>query len=107
MPQAKDALVADLKSKNRTVRNIAQIKWGTKSGKHRSYGFEDMDGLSDNDLVRLGCRVVTVATDQQADLASEGFTKAMLTALTTNLDEFDQSADNKNNVEKERDIAQQ
>ena len=105
--QAKDALAVDLKSKIRTIRNMAEIKWTNKSGKYRSYGFEDMDGLNDNNLVRLGRRVITVATDQQTELASEGFTVAMLTALTSTVDDFDDSVDNKISVEKERDVAQQ
>lgn len=105
--QTKDALAAGLKSQARIIRNMAEIKWTTKSGRYRSYGFDDMDGLNDNNLVRLGRRIITVATDQEADLASEGFTPAMLTAFTSVVDDFDDSVDNKIDVEKERDIAQQ
>lgn len=105
--QAKDVLAADLKSKIRVIRNMAEIKWTNKGGSYRAYGFENMDGLSDDKLVRLGRRVITVATAQQADLASEGFTIDMLRALTTNVNDFDTAVDTKNGAEKDRDIAQQ
>ena len=105
--QAKDALAESLKSKIRVIRNMAEIKWTNKGGKYRAYGFENMDGLSDDKLVRLGRRVITVATDQQADLASEGFVAGTITALTTSVNDFDTAVDTKNNTEKDRDIAQQ
>jgi len=105
--QAKDELAGSLKSQVRTIRNMAEIKWGTKSGKYRKYGFDGMDELTDNDLVRLGRRVIKVATEQQADLATEGFTAATLTALTLVVNQFDESVDDKTDAEKSRDIAQQ
>ena len=105
--QAKDGLVESLKTKIRNIRNMAEVRWTTKSGSYRSYGFENMDELSDNKLVRLGRRVITVATAQQAELAGQGFTAATLTQLTTNVDELDEAVDTKNNAEKDRDVAQQ
>lgn len=105
--QAKDTLAETVKTKIRIIRNMAEIKWTTKNGKYRSYGFEDMNQLSDEKLVRLGRRVITVVTAQQADLASEGFTAGMLTELTEAVNDFDDSIDSKNSAEKERDVAQQ
>jgi hypothetical protein len=105
--QAKDALAESLKTKIRNIRNMAEVKWTTKSGNYRSYGFENMDALSDNKLVRLGRRVLKVATAQQADLAGQGLDAAALTGLTNNIDALDTAVDTKHDAEKDRDVAQQ
>ena len=105
--QAKDELTEDLKTKIRSIRNMAEMQWTTKSGKYRTYGFENMDELSDNKLVRLGRRVIIVSAAQQADLASQGYTAATLGDLGSNVNTLDNAVDTKNNSEKDRDIAQQ
>ena len=105
--QAKDALAESQKKKMRNIRNMAEIKFTVKSGSYRSYGFENMDELSDNKLVRLGRRVLTVATAQQADLAGQGLDAAALTGLATNVNALDAAVDTKHNAEKDRDVAQQ
>ncbi len=105
--QEKDALADALKNKVRPIRNMAEIKYGVKSGKYRSFGFDDMAALSDEKLVRMGRRVHKQATTLQADLATEGLTAAMLTDLLGTIGDFDESIDDKTDVEKTRDIAQQ
>ena len=105
--QTKDALVESLKTKMRNIRNMAEVNFTTQSGSYRSYGFENMQQLSDNKLVRLGRRVLTVATAQLAQLAAQGLDAAALALLTTNVNELDAAVDTKNNTEKDRDVAQQ
>lgn len=105
--QAKDALAESQKKKIRNIRNMAEIQFTNKSGSYRSYGFENMDELSDNKLVRLGRRVLTVATAQLAQLAGQGLDAAALALLAANVNALDGAVDIKNDAEKDRDVAQQ
>ncbi len=104
---AKNAAEERLKVSIRSIRTMAQNKWGEEAAKYRSFGFEGMDEMTDNDVHRLGKRVVRRATLYLTDLASEGLTTAMITALGTVNTTFDDGIDAVTDKTKDRDIATQ
>ena len=96
-----------LKVAIRTIRTMAQDKWGVTAAKYRTFGFEGMDEMTDNDLHRLGKRVVRRATIYLTELASEGLTAPMIANLVTYNTAFDDGIDAVIDAEKDRDIATQ
>jgi hypothetical protein len=103
----KDNLAENLRAGIRTVRTIAANKWGIRDAKYRSYGFDGMSGLSDEKLHRLGKRTIKLASQQLADLASEGLTQAFIDNLQNTNNDFDESIDLQAEAEINRDIATQ
>jgi hypothetical protein len=104
---SKNALASELKTDIRTVRTIAQNKLGVNDGLYRAFGFDDMDDMPDEQLYRLGKRVIREATAQLANLASKGLTPAMITTLTTVNTNFDNAIDAQESAIKNRDIKTQ
>ena len=104
---AKNALASNLKTAVSTVRTMAENKLGVTNGLYRSFGFEGMDEMPDEQLYRLGKRVAREATAQLANLASEGLTAAIITNLTSVNTSFDTAIDTQESAVKNRDIKTQ
>ena len=79
--------------------------FGEKSDKYRKFGTKGMDELDDNDLHRLGSRVVRVATGYLAKLEEEGLTQDIIDALADKNKVFDDAIDAKDEAVRERDIS--
>ena len=104
---AKNVLADSLRSAIAVVRSMAENKFGVESALFRSFAFDGMSDLSDEQLYRLGKRVIRVATAQPTQLASEGLTAAVITNLTTVTTNFDTSIDVQQDAVKNRDIKTQ
>lgn len=100
----KDAAATVLKEQIRSIRGMADDKFKGK-GLYRSFGFEGMDEMTDNDLHRLGKRVFRVGIAQQANMLANGLTVAVLTALNDATTNFDTLIDEQDDAIKARDIA--
>jgi hypothetical protein len=85
---------------------MAELKFGN-SGEYRIFEFKDMAKLSDSDLNKLAKRVVRIGTTYLAQLASEGLTQAMLTALTALSNSFDDAQDAQEVAIENRNLATQ
>lgn len=105
--EAKNLLADSLKSAIAVVRTMAENKFGIETALYRSFAFDGMSDLSDEQLYRLGKRVIRVATAQLAQLASEGLTAAVITNLTTITTNFDTAIDVQQDAVKNRDIKTQ
>ena len=105
--EAKNTLADTLRGAIGTIRTMAENKLGTASAFYRSFAFEGMDAMTDEQLYRLGKRVVREATAQLAQLASEGLTAAMVTNLSTVTTNFDNAIDAQESAVKNRDIKTQ
>jgi hypothetical protein len=103
---AKNALAEQLKVAIRPIRSMAELKY-KGMGKYNTFGFKDMARLSDKELVYLAAKVVRVGTTLLSELASEGLTQLMLTALTNLNTQFDTSIDTQQNLIENRDLAAQ
>ncbi|MEP7168991.1 MAG: hypothetical protein ABI855_06425 [Bacteroidota bacterium] len=101
----KDAAAELLRVKIRSVRTMAENKWGDHAARFRTYDFKDMSELPDDDLVKLGKRVSRVGNKQLVDLASEGLDAAFLTALDVLVTDLDRKIDFVKGAEENRDIA--
>lgn len=100
----KDAAATVLKAQIRAIRGMADDKFNGK-GIYRSFGFEGMDEMTDNDLHRLGKRVFRVGTALQAAMQPNGLTAEVLTALKDATASFDNLIDVQDDAIKTRDIA--
>jgi hypothetical protein len=103
----KDTIAETIRIKLRSVRTMAQNVHGAKSPLYRSFGFEGMDKMTDDQLYLQGKRTVREATAQMAQLSAEGLTAAMLNALQTLLADFENAIHEKQEAEKNRDIQTQ
>ena len=103
----KDNLAEAIRVKTRSVRTMAQNVHGVKSPLYRSFGFEGMDKMTDDQLYLQGKRTLREATAQMAQLSAEGLTAAMLNALQTLLADFENAIHEKQEAEKNRDIQTQ
>ncbi len=103
----KDTIAENIRTKLRSVRTMAQNVHGAKSPMYRSFGFEGMVGMSDDKLYLHGKRVIREATVQMAQLAAEGLTAALLTALQALLNDFENGLHVKQQAEKARDVQTQ
>jgi hypothetical protein len=104
---AKNVLADSLKLAIAVVRSMAENKFGVESALFRSFAFDGMSVMSDEQLYRLGKRVIRVATAQLTQLASEGLTAAVITNLTSITTNFDTSIDVQQEAVKNRDIKTQ
>ena len=85
----KDAKADQLRVAIRTVMARAELKYSTASPKYRKFGTEALARQTDSDLLITGKRVVRVGTELLAELTANGLTAAMLTAITTLCNEFE------------------
>jgi len=103
----KDTIAENLRVKLRSVRTMAQNVHSARSPLYRSFGFEGMDKMSDDQLYLHGKRVIREATAQLSQLTPEGLTAAMLTTIQTLLANFEDGIQAKQQAEKTRDIQTQ
>jgi hypothetical protein len=89
---AKDAIANSIRIAIRPIRNMAENVYGRK-GKYNSFGFDNMNDMSDTDLYRLCKRVVRVGTKYLTELAPEGLTAAQLATLTPMANSLDIALD--------------
>ena len=101
--ETKDETAENLRTSIRRIRTSAENKWGTGKARYRIYKFDDMNQLSDKELVVLGKRVGRVAQSQIGDLA--GIDAAFITAHNLLVTTLDKDIDNISDSEEDRDIA--
>ena len=105
--EKKDQAAELLKNAIRTIRTMADNKWGTHSAYYRSFAFEGLDALPDDQLHRMAKRVIRVANKQLDNLAPEGLTAAFITSIETLDTSFDNDMDLQIDAVNERDIKTQ
>lgn len=103
--QAKNAEKLELQRQVRQISDRARIKFGEADGRFRKFGVDLLTRQGDDELIRTAKRVVRVATSLLPELTSEGLTAAMITALGTSADTFDNLVDTQDDAFKNRDIA--
>lgn len=103
---AKDAIANNLRMMMRPIRNMADMQYGT-GGKYKTFGFGGMDKLDDNNLYRQALRVVRVGTKLLSELAAQGLTEEMLTALSDEAAAFHKAMETQEDKIEDRDIATQ
>ncbi|RYD52129.1 MAG: hypothetical protein EOP52_08100 [Sphingobacteriales bacterium] len=103
---AKTTFRTQLEKTIRSIRGMAETQFG-RSGHYKTFGFDDLTRLTDNDLVRCGRRVHRVATALMPLLASEGLTPTLLIRLADDTDMLDQTIDAVGAAEETRDIRTQ
>ncbi len=101
-----DTAANNLRMGIRTIRNMAENKFKGE-GLYNSFGFEDMDSLSHNDLYRLGKKVGRVGNTLLAQLASEGLTAAGVTNIISLATALDTALDTQHAAIETRDMATQ
>lgn len=103
--ELKDAAADEVKVAVRSIMVRAKNKYGDQSGKYRKFGTKGMDDLDDNNLHRLGKRVVRVATEFLEELEEEGLTQDIIDDLAAKNALFDDGIDDKDEAVRERDIS--
>ena len=86
---AKDKASEVLKSSMLEILGRAASKYGIESGYYRQFGVKALSALDGGELTTAARRVFRVGTKMLEDLADEGLTAAMLTALKTNTDAYE------------------
>lgn len=102
----KDELAEAVRRAVRPIRNMAETAFDGK-GNYLVFGFDDMANMSDNDLCRMGKRVVRVCKQLKADMEQQGLTDAQLTELAELCQQLDKSIDNAAAKSEARDIETQ
>lgn len=105
--QDRDEAETALKSALRTIRTMAGNKWGESDARYRIYDLGRLSAMIPEKMVRVAKNVAQIATDQLADLASEGLTTDRIDALGTLRTTLDDKIDDKASKVKERDLATQ
>lgn len=103
----KDAKADQLRVAIRNVMTRAELKYSTTNAKYRKFGTEALSQQTDSDLLITGKRVVRVGTEFLTELGPNGLTAAMLTAITTLCNEFENLLIDLKIKIGERDIAQE
>ena len=103
--EIKNKTADDLKVAVRSIMVRAKNGFGENSGKYRRFGTIAMNEMNDNDLLKLGKRVVRVATLSQPALADKGLTVAIIADLNIIVTQFDTSIGAQDDAIRERDIA--
>lgn len=85
----KDAKAEVLRVAIRSVMTRVELKFAANTSKYRKFGTEALANQTDADLLITGKRVVRVATIFIADLTSNGVSTAMLNAITTICNDFE------------------
>jgi hypothetical protein len=102
----KNELVQSVQKSIRIIRNMAEITYGGK-GKYNTFGFEDLTKLTDNELVRMGRRVLRVSNKLLAELTPQGLSAAQLTELEAMINNLDIAIDVIGDAEENRDLETQ
>ncbi len=92
----KDALGNQLRNSIRTIRSMAQNKWGVKSARYHIFSFGEISKLPDYALHSLAKRVIRISKkqfDMVGGLTSEGLTQNNIDNLTALDVDFDNAID--------------
>jgi hypothetical protein len=87
----------------RSVRTMAQNKFGVKSPTYRGFGFEGMDNLSDDSLYFVGTGALNAAILVKTELADQGLTEDMLDQIQVDLTSLHEAILGKLKADKFRD----
>ncbi|GBL34679.1 hypothetical protein EMGBS15_02740 [Filimonas sp.] len=93
--EKKDLIAENLKVAIREIMTRAQSKYGVHGARYKKFGTEDMDSMDDPHLLTCGRRVKRIATEFSAELATKGLTAAMITALNTLNQDYEDALDKK------------
>jgi hypothetical protein len=102
----KDNLVLEVQKAIRPIRNMADIAYNGK-GKYATFGFDDLSRQSDNELIRMGRRVVRVGTRLLPELQSQGLTEDIITNLSNLVSNLDETIDEQQTAIENRDLETQ
>jgi len=103
--EEKDAAADEVKVAVRSIMVRAKNGFGEGSANFRKFGTKGMDDLDDNNLHRLGKRVIRVGTGFLAELAEEGLTQDIIDDLSGKNITFDDAIDEKDEAVRSRDIS--
>ncbi len=104
---AKDAKAAELRQEITNVMSRVEAKYGLKSAKYKKFGADAISQKTDANLYITAKRVVKVGTSLLSDLAANGVTAAMLTAISTHATNFELLLIDKEVKVTDRDIEQE
>jgi hypothetical protein len=90
---AKDAAKDVVKSQIKRIMSSASNIWGIRSSKYKRFGTKNLDNLSDAFILRCATRVARTATQLLTELAAEGVTTAIISALKDATLDFDNKID--------------
>ena len=90
----------------RPIRNMAELQY-KNGGKYKTFGFDGMDKMDDNNLYRLALRVVRVGTKLLPELQAQGLTATLLTSLADEATACHNAIDAQDNAIEDRDLATQ
>ena len=102
--ETKNATRADLTVKVRDVVQCAVIKWGEGSPQYKKFGAQTMTSMGDMKFLTLCRMVVTTAAGFLADLTAAGLTQAMIDAVDTGAQTFEDNMAAVNDAVEARDI---
>lgn len=102
----KDELAEAVRRAVRPIRGMAETAFGTK-GHYLVFGFDDMANMGDNDLCRMGKRVIRVCGQLKADMEQQGLTDAQVAELSGLCEQLDKAIDNAAAKSEARDIETQ
>ena len=102
----KNQMVEETKTKLRNIRSIAKSVYGEK-GLYNSFGFDDMDELSDNKLYYLVLRVYRVGVELLPQMSGKGLSSGLLADLEAQGIKILQSLSAQVNAVAVRDVATQ
>lgn len=105
--EEKNSIAESLKQIIAGIRNRAKNKFGEQSGKYKSFGFEDLSRLNDDQLYRTSNRIARIGNRMLSELASEGLTTEILNNLVNVARSFDIAIDKVGEAEEIRDIETQ
>jgi hypothetical protein len=101
----KDVIADNMKVAIREIMTRAKNKYGEAHGKYKQFGTLGMDTFDDPHLLVCGRRVARTATTYINDLGTKGLTVAMVTALTTLVNAFENAILNQSDAIANRDNA--
>ncbi len=100
-----DATAEALRIKIRPVRSMAEVEYGTDKAKYRKFRFDNMNDMTNSELVKLAKRVFRVGTAQLADLTGQGLTTTILSAIKADANSLDDQIDLVADAVSDRDLA--
>lgn len=103
--QAKNAAAAACAQTCSDLRVMAQNTWGTASGEYKSFDFDGINTLPEDQRARAYRRVARRAEKYLPELAGEGLTVALITGFNKDIDSFDSKLDALDDVQGDRDVA--
>jgi len=103
----KNATRDDLEIKVRDVVQCAEIKWGVGSPQYKKFGAGKMTVAGDKEFLVICRQVVTAATGYLTDLTPVGLTQAMIDAVSTGSQNFEDNLNAIRDAVEQRDLKTQ